>query len=61
MYQGEYHGTELEWGFDTEVERLHPLFDNIAWPNAKLEAVVSASRSIPDAADLGALLAAATP
>ena len=61
VYQGEYHGSELEWGFDTEVERLRPLFDNIAWPNAKLEAVVSASRSIPDAADLGALLAAATP
>ena len=40
VYRGEYHGTELEWGLGTEVERLRPLFPEINWPDAKLEAIV---------------------
>ena len=61
VYQGEYQGNELEWGLDTEVERLRPLFPQISWPDAKLEAVVDAVRGIPDAPDAGRLVAAATP
>ena len=60
-YQGEYEGTELEWGLDAEVERLRPLFSAIDWPDTKLESVVSAVRGIPNAADLTELLRAATP
>ena len=60
-YQGEYEGTELEWGLDAEVERLRPLFSAIDWPDTNLESVVSAVRGIPNAADLTELLRAATP
>ena len=60
-YQGEYRGHELEWGLDTEVARLRPLFPAIDWPDEGLEAIVAAVRELPDAPDAGALLAAATP
>ena len=60
-YQGEYQGTELEWGLDVEAERLRPLFPQIRWPGDKLEGVVRAARSVWDAPDVGGLLAAATP
>ena len=60
VYQGEYQGNELEWGLDTEVERLQPLFPQINWPAEKLDAVVAAVRDIPTAADMGQLIAAAT-
>ncbi len=60
-YQGEYGGTELEWGLEAEVDRLRPLFGAIDWPDDKLESVVSAVREIPDAGDLTALWGAATP
>ena len=61
VYRGEYQGTELEWGLDVEIEQLRPLFPKIDWPDAKLEAIVDAVRAIPDAANLGQLIAAATP
>lgn len=60
VYQGEYQGNELEWGLDTEVERLQPLFPQVQWPADKLEAVVAATRDMPGAADIEQLLAAAT-
>ena len=60
-YRGEYQGTELEWGLDTEAEKLRPLFPQIQWPNDKLENVVSAARGVWNAPDLSELLAAATP
>ena len=61
VYRGEYQGAELEWGLGTEIERLRPLFPQINWPDAKLEAIVAAVRAIPDAASIGELIAAATP
>ena len=61
VYQGEYGGAELEWGLDTEVERLRPLFPAIDWPDDQLEAVVSAVRAIANASDVSRLVAAATP
>lgn len=60
-YQGEYSGTELEWGFDAEESRLRPLFPQIDWPDDKLEDTVSACRRIWDAPDIAGLIAAATP
>lgn len=60
-YRGEYEGTELEWGFDTEERRLRPLFSQINWPDAKLVEVVSACRRIWDAPDVSGLIGAATP
>ena len=60
-YQGEYAGTELEWGLDTEEARLRPLFPSIAWPAAQLECIMTAVRALPSALDVEALLAAATP
>lgn len=60
-YQGEYLGTELEWGLNEEINRLIPLFPRIDWPYAKLQAVVRATGSIWDAADVSELIAAATP
>ncbi len=60
-YQGEYQGTELEWGLESEVQRLHPLFTQIGWPDQKLEDVVVATRRIWDAPDVGELITAATP
>ena len=59
-YRGEYQGGELAWGLDTEIARLRPLFPAIAWPDDRLEGIVSAVRGIPDAGDLGELLQAAT-
>ena len=61
VYRGEYQGNELEWGLDTEVERLRPLFPQISWPADKLEATVAAVRDVPSAADVSDLIAAATP
>ena len=61
MYRGEYQGNELEWGLDTEVERLQPLFPQINWPADKLEATVAAVRDMPSAANIEQLLTAATP
>ena len=60
-YQGEYQGTELEWGLDTEAERLRPLFPQIQWPEDKLEGIVSAAQDIWNAANINELMAAATP
>ena len=60
-YQGEYTGTELEWGLDTEAERLRPLFPQIHWPEEKLEGIVSATQNIWNAANANDLIAAATP
>ena len=61
VYRGEYQGNELEWGLDTEVERLQPLFPQINWPADKLEATVAAVRDMPSAANIEQLLTAATP
>ena len=61
VYQGEYQGNELEWGLDTEVQRLRPLFADINWPDDRLEAVAAATRAIPDAGSVAELLQAATP
>jgi 2-methylcitrate dehydratase PrpD len=61
VYRGEYQGNELEWGLDTEVERLRPLFRQINWPADKLEATVAAVRDVHSAADINDLIAAATP
>ena len=60
-YRGEYHGAELEWNLDTEIARLRPLFPQIPWPDAALEAIVVAVRAIPDAPNIHQLIAAATP
>ncbi len=60
-YQGEYQGTELEWGLDAEVEKLRPLFPQMRWPVQKLEDIVSAAERIWDAPDLSELIAATTP
>ena len=60
-YQGEYQGTELEWGLDEEAARLRPLFPEIHWPDAKLEGVVQAARRVWDAQGLDELMDAATP
>ncbi len=60
-YQGEYQGTELEWGFETEESRLRPLFPQIDWPAPKLDDVIGACRRIWDAGDVSELIAAATP
>ena len=61
VYRGEYQGAELEWGLAAEIERLRPLFPQINWPDAKLEAIVAAVRNIPNAVSVGELTAAATP
>ena len=60
-YQGEYQGTELEWGLDTEAQRLRPLFPQIQWPEDKLEGIINAAQGIWNAANVNELLAAATP
>ena len=60
-YQGEYQGTELEWGLDTEAERLRPLFPQIQWPADKLESIINAAQGIWNAANVNDLIAAATP
>ena len=60
-YRGEYQGTELEWGLDTEAERLRPLFPQIRWPEDQLEGIVGAAGSIWNAPDVNGLIAAATP
>ena len=60
-YQGEYRGGELAWGLDTEIARLRPLFPAIAWPDDRLDAIVSAVQGIPEAGDISELLEAATP
>ena len=60
-YQGEYQGTELEWGLDTEEGRLRPLFPLIDWPDAKLDDTISACRRIWDAPNVSELVNAATP
>lgn len=60
-YRGEYQGGELAWGLDTEITRLRPLFPAIAWPDDRLEAIVSAVQGIPEAGDISELLEAATP
>ena len=60
-YQGEYQGTELEWGLDTETDRLRPLFPQINWPDDKLEAIVASVRRIWNAPNVSELIAAATP
>lgn len=60
-YQGEYQGTELEWGLDTEAQRLRPLFPQIQWPADKLEGIINAAQGIWNAANVNELLAAATP
>ena len=38
-YQGEYQGNELEWNLSTEIRRLRPLFNDMAWPREKLEGI----------------------
>ena len=60
VYQGQYEGNELEWGLETEVERLRPLFRQIDWPHDKLEAVVAAVRAMPNAGNANELINAAT-
>ena len=60
-YQGEYEGTELEWGLDAEIDRLRPLFPQIKWEDEKLEAIVAATQNIYAAPDVAELIAAATP
>ena len=39
-YQGEYKGDELEWGLDTEIQRVRPWFEDMSWPVEQLEAIV---------------------
>ena len=39
-YQGEYRGDELEWDLATEVRRISALFQDMAWPRERLEAMV---------------------
>ena len=39
-YEGEYTGTELEWGLETEISRLEALFQEMDWPREKLDALV---------------------
>ena len=39
-YEGEYTGTELEWGLETEIFRLEALFQEMNWPREKLDALV---------------------
>ena len=38
-YQGEYQGNELEWNLSTEIRRLRPLFNDMAWPREKLDGI----------------------
>ena len=39
-YQGEYGGDELKWNFQTECERLKPLFESMDWPTSKLDKMI---------------------
>ena len=39
-YEGEYSGNELEWGLETEISRISPLFADMNWPREKLDALV---------------------
>ena len=39
-YQGEYGGDELKWNFQTECDRLKPLFETMDWPTSKLDKMI---------------------
>lgn len=45
-YKGEYQGTELEWDFKTECDRVQPLFENMDWPAEKLDKMIEIVRNI---------------
>ena len=34
-YQGEFQGDELEWNLSTEIRRIRPLYNDMAWPRGK--------------------------
>ncbi len=42
IIEGEYNGTELEWGLDEEIARLQPLRDAVDWPNGGLDQLCEA-------------------
>jgi hypothetical protein len=47
-YEGEYSGNELEWGLETEISRISPLFADINWPREKLDALVQTVSILED-------------
>jgi 2-methylcitrate dehydratase PrpD len=53
---GEYRGDELEWDFETELRNLRPVFDQIDWPNERLEAIVETVSRIEDLPQIGPLI-----
>ena len=59
--QGEYQGNELEWGFETELKNLHPVFDRIDWPTEKLEGIVETVSDIERQPDVRSLIALCVP
>src|SRR4029453_9214139 len=58
---GQYQGDELEWDLATELKNLRPAFDQIDWPNERLEGIVDAVCNLESAPDLKALLALCVP
>jgi hypothetical protein len=48
IVQGAAKGDELKWGFEHEIARLTPLFDQINWPREKLEGLVDLVRRFED-------------
>ena len=57
----EFHGRELEWDFATEIARLSPLFPQMDWPAAKLEALVAAVAGIETAPGVAGLIGCCVP
>ena len=47
-YQGEYQGNEMEWGLDTETNRISEWFPDMPWPGQQLQAIVDTVSTLED-------------
>ncbi len=60
-YQGEYQGRELEWDLATETRRIGALFDNVAWPAEKLNALVETVSRLEEEPNVAGLISLCVP
>jgi 2-methylcitrate dehydratase PrpD len=53
---GEFKGDELEWDLATEMSHLCPVFDQLDWPNDRLEAIVQTVADVERISDVSDLI-----
>jgi len=55
-YEGEYNGTELQWGLETEISRISELFSDMDWPREKLEALVQTVSTLEEQPSIDSMI-----